>query len=184
MDEETPALPSLPRGRDSAGAERQSWLHVEWQQTATPPTPGQFVPAGFGVRLLAVVIDLTALALLLAGLVLLTVLLGYDVEDGDTLGPVLALALFLAYSPLLSAVCGATPGKRLCGLRVMRLLTGEPASWGRVLLRHVVHGLMIIPLLFLLTHLWPLWDKPYRQTLHDKWSHTVVVRQFRARRAV
>jgi uncharacterized RDD family membrane protein YckC len=157
--------------------DEQPWLHSAWQRTETPPRAGQWVPAAFGIRLLAYALDVFFLGLLLAAAALPFYLLDVNEDGTGSVWTSLVLALAVGYSPVLTAVWGATPGKRLCGLRVMRLLTGQPASFGRILFRHVLHAFMVIPLLFLLTHLWPLWDKPYRQTLHDKWAHTVVVRQ-------
>ena len=46
---------------------------------------------------------------------------------------------------------------------------GGLLSQGTALIRLVVHAAFgLVPLLALLDLLWPLWDDPYRQTLHDK----------------
>jgi uncharacterized RDD family membrane protein YckC len=37
-------------------------------------------------------------------------------------------------------------------------------------------GGTLVPFLFYLDGLWQLWDKPYQQTLHDKFAQTVVVK--------
>ena len=84
---------------------------------------------------------------------------------------VLAYALTLAYEGLLTAR-GGTLGKRWLGIRVVRLSDGRPpstgASLGRAALAMVLSGTYV-------DQLWLLWDRPWRQCLHDKPVSTVVV---------
>jgi uncharacterized RDD family membrane protein YckC len=90
-----------------------------------------------------------------------------------------AMALWFAYEVPAIAATGQTLGKRLVGVRVV-MLNGEPLGFGRSIQRWAPQGL---PLLFegllfmvqLLDAAWCLWDKPYRQCLHDKLAGTVVV---------
>ena len=78
----------------------------------------------------------------------------------------------LAYEGLIIARTGATLGKKWLGIKVVRLSDGQPpatgASFCRALLSIVLSGIYI-------DQLWCLWDKPWRQCLHDKPVDTVVV---------
>lgn len=91
---------------------------------------------------------------------------------------VLSLVLQFVYEVPQLVAYGRTPGKRLMGLRIRplaedRLLTWREATirWGVVALGSIVGG----GLFTLLDDLFPLWDKPWQQTLHDKAAKTVVV---------
>lgn len=74
---------------------------------------------------------------------------------------------------------GATPGKRLLGMKVVNKETGATLSWAQyVFLRGLVGGLVLgipvslvlgIPLLFM-----PLWDK-LNQSVPGKVSNSVVI---------
>ena len=77
---------------------------------------------------------------------------------------------------------GQTPGKRLVGIRVMRI-DGTSSRWGWTFIREslVKFGLFVVATAALTTGLatvldllWAFWDKD-RQTLHDKIVKTVVV---------
>jgi len=78
------------------------------------------------------------------------------------------------HDPVFTAL-GGTVGKRLCGLRVARLETGQPVGFGVALGRHLtaffINGMTCLPP----AHLWCTWDKPHHQGLHDKILRTVVV---------
>jgi uncharacterized RDD family membrane protein YckC len=77
---------------------------------------------------------------------------------------------------------GQTIGKRAMKLRIVRLTDGRPPARGELAKRWAVQDIAggLIPLasgLFSwLDGLWQLWDKPYRQCLHDKWPATTVVK--------
>ncbi len=76
---------------------------------------------------------------------------------------------------------GQTPGKRLVGIRVMRV-DGTASDWGWTFIRELLvkfglFGLIdmvAFGLASLLDKFWAFWDKD-RQTLHDKIMKTVVV---------
>ncbi|MCK0113225.1 RDD family protein [Ornithinimicrobium sp. F0845] len=86
----------------------------------------------------------------------------------------LVVALYFAY---LNGSRGQSPGKALMGLRVVRedgTLLGGPMG----VLRTLTLGAMgVVTLGFgtLVAVLWPLWDEPKRQALHDKVFGTVVL---------
>ncbi|MBB4931011.1 putative RDD family membrane protein YckC [Lipingzhangella halophila] len=86
---------------------------------------------------------------------------------------------------------GATIGKRMLDLRVVRPGNNgesDPAPETRIMLRAAVWAApllvswgIIINLLsgvfWFVNILWPIWDQPSRQALHDKAAGTMVVRQ-------
>jgi uncharacterized RDD family membrane protein YckC len=88
------------------------------------------------------------------------------------------LAVTYVYAVELMYKSGQTVGKRVMRLRVIpidpaaRLTRGVAAK--RWLVQYV--GGTLLPLFNYLDGLWQLWDKPYLQTLHDKFAQTVVVK--------
>ena len=176
-----------------------------WEAYATQPAPPLVAPfplATWGSRFGARLIDWLILSavLLPAGFALMWQPFKHFVDSlppdgrspsqhvitdfyGQVFGRVLLLSLvslvlqFVYEVPQLVAF-GRTPGKRVLGLRIRplaedRLLTWKEATirWGVVALGGLVGG----GLFTLLDDLFPLWDKPWQQTLHDKAAKTVVV---------
>ncbi|TQN33193.1 putative RDD family membrane protein YckC [Haloactinospora alba] len=92
--------------------------------------------------------------------------------------PLLAAFAVFAYFWLLHARWGRTLGKLLTGIRVVSLRTGRPPSLAPAAGRSLVHLALSMAtcLGWLVDLLWPLWDEPYRQTLHDKAVGSCVVR--------
>jgi uncharacterized RDD family membrane protein YckC len=94
----------------------------------------------------------------------------------------LYVLLAVIYAPLFMAVWrGATPGKRLVGIRVVRD-TGADITIGTAFIREpLAKGLLInviggsFVLVSLLSYLWPLWDRECRAG-HDFIARTRVVK--------
>ncbi|GGK12645.1 RDD family protein [Pilimelia terevasa] len=164
-----------------------------------PRSPAGQPLAGFGPRLGAFLIDILVLgAVTMAAflpVLLAAVLLGLalspaevDDERGTALlvvGTVLMYGVLFALSGGLSWVyyvemcrrTGQTPGRRALGIRVVPLAPGAALTRGMLGRRWLLASLAtgFVPGLLLLDGLWQLWDKPYRQCLHDKLADTVVV---------
>jgi uncharacterized RDD family membrane protein YckC len=87
-------------------------------------------------------------------------------------GAVLLLALVFVYSTLFHSLGGRTPGKRLFGLTLVDQ-TGLPPKLPVAAKRALLSFLSAAPLW--LGFAWVLLDKN-RQALHDKLTHTFVVR--------
>jgi uncharacterized RDD family membrane protein YckC len=93
---------------------------------------------------------------------------------------VTAIALWFAYEVPGTANTGQTLGKRLLGIRVVRL-GGQPLTFWTSTRRWFVLGLPALLLqacglpLQMIDCAWCTWDKPLRQCLHDKGPQTVVV---------
>jgi uncharacterized RDD family membrane protein YckC len=90
----------------------------------------------------------------------------------------LSFVVQFAYEVPQLVAYGCTPGKRLMGLRIRPLAEDRLPTWREASIRWAVAavgGLLGGGLFTLLDNLFPLWDKPWRQTLHDKAAKTVVV---------
>ncbi len=95
---------------------------------------------------------------------------------------VIGLVVGMLYHTLFLRFKGATPGKMVCGLRVVPVEQGrhrDLLAWQTALIRAaiwVVPGAISYLVLFrLLDVLFPLWQ-PRRQALHDMAAKTQVVR--------
>lgn len=76
--------------------------------------------------------------------------------------------LFIAYWN------GQTPGKKICGLRVVMDGTSGPVAVGPSFVRALVA--IASGAVLLLGYLWMLWD-PKKQTWHDKAANTIVIKE-------
>lgn len=160
-----------------------------WVPPPDPDRPGWLPPlAGRPRRLLARIIDLViatgAFYALVLTVELALIVAGADLRpeafDTDTakvlLGVAYMSALFMYDWPFL-ALCGATPGKLLLGIRVCRVADDGPIAGGRAAARAAAFAVMgVTSCLGLLNMLWPLWDKPLHQALHDKIAGTLALR--------
>jgi uncharacterized RDD family membrane protein YckC len=83
--------------------------------------------------------------------------------------------VYLAYHTIANAKGGGW-GKRIAGLRVLRERDGALPGYGTGFLRAFVPVTLwlLISILWLLDHLWCIWDRQ-KQTWHDKIAGTVVV---------
>ena len=139
-------------------------MATEW---STPPAGGTGPSgprAGFGVRLVAALIDGILLAVVNA--ILLGIL---GATGGRGLGTLLSLAYF---TYLEGSPSGQTIGKRAMNIRCIDFQTGAALGYGKAALRWVCRILSAIPCG--LGYWWMLWDKE-KQTWHDKLANTVVV---------
>lgn len=83
---------------------------------------------------------------------------------------------------MLTTQGGQTLGKKAMRLRVVDLAHGGAPADSGFLTRAAVYALpgavyCIGSLFSLLNVLWPLWDKPLQQALHDKAAKTMVVKE-------
>ena len=99
--------------------------------------------------------------------------------DGTTtplLGIVLCVFLLagLILEVLPTAKWGSSPGKRLCGVRVLAIEVNEPPGFGAALRRWLVYGVLGLLGVGVVNVLWCLVDRPWRQCWHDKAARTFV----------
>ena len=120
---------------------------------------------GFGIRLVAYLIDLVIL-------IIIDVILRVAL---DTAGAALAVAAGALYTIGFWYALGATPGKMALGLQVVRE-DGSPLGPGTSVLRYV--GYIVSGLALGLGFLWIIWD-PKKQAWPDKIAGTLVVKPVR-----
>lgn len=89
----------------------------------------------------------------------------------------LQVLVAFCYEALYQSRTGQTVGKRIMKIRV-ECVDGEPLTFGPALRRWLVQSpvTLVVPFFAWLDGLWQLWDKPFRQCLHDKVAKTVVVK--------
>lgn len=150
-----------------------------------------FKRAGFGIRAVAMTVDILFVimldgALLFGGGVLIgkttglinLVLTSRGFEFLHVIAPLLKAALVTTlcvppvYFIVMIAVFGQTIGKMITGIRVVKS-DGGRVSFGRAFLRFV--GYVPSGVLMLVGFLWIIWD-PERQGWHDMLADTVVIR--------
>jgi len=147
-------------------------------QTQTPgQMPYQQAQAmayvGVGPRFLAILVDSIIIGIIV-GIINAVGIGGSGVNAGH-----LAVSggidgiLGIAYFIVLEATMGATLGKRLLGLRVVKE-DGSPISWGGSIIRNLLR--IIDSILFYLVGAIIIWNTSRRQRLGDILGHTVVVK--------
>ena len=128
-------------------------------------------PAGFGIRLVATLIDLAALTTAAAALSLFAFFLtktsgGKGLYGQLTVG--FSIAAFIGASfyngVYLPGTRGGSVGKRLCGIIIVHDDGTFIGPW-RMLIREMAKSVSLLPLG--LGFFWAIWD-PRKQTWHDK----------------
>jgi uncharacterized RDD family membrane protein YckC len=102
-----------------------------------------------------------------------------DLLSVSTWITVISVVISALYQLPQNKAWGRTLGKRALGIRIRPLAADVPLSWGQVIARWGVFeafSIVLGGLPLLLDCLWPLWDKPWQQALHDKAAKTIVVR--------
>lgn len=136
-----------------------------------------------GRRLLAHIID-GIIFLIVAHIVSVllpssgTMIVGGDAWDSFThLGPggMLQIIIPFVYFIVMEALLGATVGKLVLGIRVVKL-DGSPIGWGESIVRNLLRIVDQLPSGYVLGALL-IWSSPTRQRLGDRAAHTVVVRR-------
>lgn len=168
-----------------------------------PLSPGGQPLADFGTRLLAYLIDAAIITAVLSILALPVFAIFFAVKFDDLsaidpygpqpdvfrdfvgplllieLGLVLAvLVIYYIYNVELMHRSGQTVGKKAMKVRVVPIDPSATLTRGMAAKRYLVEyiGGLLIPFFSYLDGLWQLWDKPYQQTLHDKFAQTVVIK--------
>jgi uncharacterized RDD family membrane protein YckC len=148
----------------------------QWQSAPQAP-PGSYTSgasgprAGFWIRFGAFLLDY-----LIYGIPAVIVFF-VAAAISDTLGTVAYILLIIGYFAYFTyfegGPTGATPGKRICGIRVYDFRGGPgPIGYGRGFIRQIMKQVSAIPIY--LGYFWMLWDRE-KQTWHDKVAGDVVV---------
>ncbi len=185
MPEESLAQ-SFSKKRDASGPAGGAGLTEEAGPPGDTGSPSGALPplADLWRRVLARVIDY-----LLVGIPVYGLLLVYSRTHVHGLGRIwqllFSVLVYIGYDGYMLTTRGQTFGKQWMKIRVGMLHDGSlpvgRAGW----LRAAVYALpWLFPYpwsyLWLINVLWVLWDKPYRQALHDKAAKTAVVTASRA----
>ena len=197
---DTPGGAPAPASGAGVGSPRQ-WESAGYGAYESAGTRHRY--AGFWIRFGAYLLDsifaiLVALIPAIIGLVVAIALVEAgqepprtafqsDQQDEDTATAAIigffigAAPAWLAYWYIATSLGGGW-GKRICGLRIIKIDTGERPGFGTGALRYgAVLGIGVlgnVPFVgwigSLLNYLWMIWDKD-KQTFHDKAAGTVVV---------
>jgi uncharacterized RDD family membrane protein YckC len=92
-----------------------------------------------------------------------------------TLGTLISFVItaYAFYIRYMEGERGATPGKRLTGLKVVKEADGQTIGGGMGIVRNIAH--FVDAIICFIGFLFPLWD-PKRQTIADKLVGTVVLK--------
>lgn len=142
----------------------------------TEPQPSSAArPAGFWIRVAASIID-TIVTLIVTMPILLAIYGGeYFASQEMVKGPahfLISYVLPAVATIALWIVFGGTPGKLVCGLRVVHAETGERLELWQGIVRYLGYFVSIIPIF--LGFLWIAWDAR-KQGFHDKLARSLVV---------
>ncbi|GAB2582847.1 RDD family protein [Paractinoplanes abujensis] len=90
----------------------------------------------------------------------------------------LMMVLYFVYAVEYMHRSGQTLGKKAMKIRIVPLDPALRLTRGMAAKRYLVEyvGGMFVPFFSWVDGLWQLQDKPYQQTLHDKFARTVVVK--------
>ncbi len=126
-----------------------------------------------GMRFLALLID-TILLAIVGGIlgVLFRLILGPN--TGVTVGSSIGSIISVLYFFVLEATQGATFGKKMLGLRVVKT-DGSPIGWSESIIRNLLR--IIDGLFAYLVGAILIWTSPERQRLGDRLAKTVVIRR-------
>ncbi len=151
-----------------------SQVHVSGKREIDDPQPVDIRPAGAGRRILAFLLDWIILSITVDFIYLFY---RFGSGHGDRLmsldkGMGISSALFLIYFTMLTGDNGQTLGKRVLGIRVIRV-SGEALSYMRAFGRTLCY--VVSSMLFGLGFIWAIFDSK-KQGWHDKIAGTRVVR--------
>jgi uncharacterized RDD family membrane protein YckC len=144
--------------------------------------------AGWGARVVALVVDYLAIALI-PGIILRVALYpattittdpstGLPVVHTGSLAiyevvNILLLFAFFGARAWMKATWGQSLGQKAVNIRGVREADGQPLTFGQAFVREIAHLLDYIPCC--VGYLWPLWDAK-KQTFADKIMNSVVVK--------
>ena len=141
--------------------------------TATPTLQ----PAGFWIRFGALIIDVIIMQIVIVPILL--AIYGWEYFSARALikGPadfLFSYALPIVFTIMCWMLWRGTPGKLICGLRVVDAATGETLELWQAILRYFGYIISAIPLM--LGYIWVAFDAR-KQGFHDKLAKSLVVRR-------
>ena len=146
-----------------------------------PPLPVDAAPpvraAGFWIRVIASIIDMIFMVILTGPLLFAVYGREYLTSVEMMKGPadfVISYVLPAVVTIAFWVTCRGTPGKLVCGLRVVDARERESIDLLQAVLRYFGYLISALPLL--LGFLWIAFD-PRKQGFHDKIAGTLVIRK-------
>jgi uncharacterized RDD family membrane protein YckC len=132
--------------------------------------------AGLGARFAASIIDVVIVAIAMG---VVGALLGGNGADGFNVEGMAALVLFLippVYWSVMEATWGATVGKNLMGIKVVKVDGTSPIGWGPAVIRNLIR---FAPVYAVATTIgvFAILRSPNQQRVFDRFAGTVVVRR-------
>lgn len=141
------------------------------------PVPGMPPIGTWPKRIIARLIDYVLMQAI--GVIVIGPFVDLSTREGTTEAFWLGCAVYLVYEALMLSRDGQTLGKKAMKIRVAMLLDGNPptqsAAWTRAAVYILPAVLCCAGLWWIIDGLFGVFDKPYRQCLHDKAAKTVVV---------
>ncbi|EFH84130.1 RDD family protein [Ktedonobacter racemifer] len=143
-------------------------MDYQAQESAQAAPAQQY--AGVGSRFLAILIDSIILGIVFG---IINAILGTALKGSFAISGIEGLLLLIYYS-CMEATMGATLGKKILGLRVVKE-DGSSIGWGDSIIRNLLRIIDIIPGFYLVAAIL-VWTSSSKQRLGDKVAHTVVVK--------
>ncbi|MFF7993787.1 RDD family protein [Kitasatospora xanthocidica] len=141
------------------------------------PVPGMPPIGTWPKRILARLIDYLLMQII--GVVVVGPFADLSERNGSAEAFWLACALYLIYEALMLSRDGQTLGKKAMKIRVAMLIDGstptQSAAWTRAAVFILPAVLCCAALWWVVDGVFGVFDKPYRQCVHDKAAKTVVV---------
>jgi len=116
-------------------------------------------------------------AVIIDGIILGVVfyILDLILQNASTVALILEVILYFGYFIVMEAMRGATLGKMLLRLRVVKT-DGSPISWSESVIRNLLRIIDALPTAYIVGAIL-IWTSPLRQRLGDRAAKTVVVRR-------
>lgn len=152
---------------------------MQSQFQAQFPAQAQVQYIGVGRRFFAALVDSILLGIVFG---IIGALSGHTQASGGNVSvsltgvpAMLTFVISFLYLIVLEAVLGATLGKLLLGIRVVKE-DGSPIGWGASIVRNILRIIDALPTAYILGAIL-IWTSPRKQRLGDRVAHTVVVRR-------
>ncbi|MFD8082134.1 RDD family protein [Kitasatospora sp. NPDC059722] len=166
-----------PYGQDPYGQNPPGHDPNAYGSPGAGPVPGMPPIGSWPNRILARIIDYLLVQVI--GVLLVLPFASLGDRSGETGAFWLACALYLVYEGLMLGRDGQTLGKKAMKVRVAMLIDGnsptQSAAWTRAAVYILPAVLCCAVLWWIIDGLFGVFDKPYRQCIHDKAAKTVVV---------
>ncbi|MFD7451882.1 RDD family protein [Kitasatospora sp. NPDC059827] len=141
------------------------------------PVPGMPPIGTWPKRIVARLIDYVLMQAI--GVLVIGPFVDLSTREGTTEAFWLGCAVYLVYEALMLSRDGQTLGKKAMKIRVAMLIDGnsptQSAAWTRAAVYILPAVLCCAAVWWVIDGLFGVFDKPYRQCLHDKAAKTVVV---------